>query len=377
MAQLGDRAELFDLVVIGAGPAGSAAAITAARLGAKTLLLERGRFPRHKVCGEFVSPEGLALLEGLCAESPAALDLLHAAQRIPSARFFLDRHDWTASLRPGAASIPRFDLDAALWKVAKTRGADTRQSISVNRIEGSGPFEVLTSTGSFLAHSVIDASGRWSALTQPDQPEENLGAPAVWIGLKGHFLEADPPSSVDLYFFENGYCGVQPVGGGRVNACAMVRSDAARSLDQVFARHRELWRRSRGWEPATEPVATAPLVFRQPVPERDGVLYAGDAAGFIDPFAGDGISIALGSGMLAAKTLQGVWSGETTVSAAAAGYRFAYERAFQSAFRNAAHLRRVTQMGRPWRTLLSGVLRLPPVARMLVDRTRARIPTLT
>ncbi|HXE90636.1 MAG TPA: FAD-dependent oxidoreductase [Terriglobales bacterium] len=376
MAQLGQRTELFDLVVIGGGPAGAAAAITAARLDARTLLLERGRFPRHKVCGEFISPEGLLLLEGLCAGCPSAMELLLGAPRIPRARFFLDCHDWDASLAPRAASIPRIDLDATLWEVARTRGADARDSIAVSAIEGPAPFEVVTSAGSFLARSVIDASGRWSALT-PFQPEGSPASAAIWIGLKAHFREVDAPSCVDLYFFEGGYCGVQPVGGDRVNACAMVRSDVARTLEQVFARHPGLWHRRRRWEPATDPVATAPLVFRPPMPERGGILYAGDAAGFIDPFAGDGISIALCSGMMAARALQGVWSGKQSLAEAAAGYQVSYQRAFRPAFRNAAHLRRVTQMAQPWRRLLSGALRLPPVARLLVDRTRARIPTIT
>ncbi|HUK87310.1 MAG TPA: FAD-dependent oxidoreductase, partial [Terriglobales bacterium] len=60
----------WDLIVVGAGPAGSTAAITAARQGARVLLLERGAFPRHRVCGEFVSPESLGLLQEFARESP-------------------------------------------------------------------------------------------------------------------------------------------------------------------------------------------------------------------------------------------------------------------------------------------------------------------
>jgi flavin-dependent dehydrogenase len=75
-----------DLIVIGGGPAGTSAAITCARNGARVLLLERGRFPRHKVCGEFVSAESLDLLAGLLA--PQDKPLLADAIRIPRARVF-------------------------------------------------------------------------------------------------------------------------------------------------------------------------------------------------------------------------------------------------------------------------------------------------
>ncbi len=79
---------LYDLIIIGGGPAGTSAAISAARAGARVLLLERGRFPRHKVCGEFVSAESLSLLNELLDHEHTVL--LRDAVRIPRARLFLD-----------------------------------------------------------------------------------------------------------------------------------------------------------------------------------------------------------------------------------------------------------------------------------------------
>ena len=78
----------YDLIVIGGGPAGTAAAIIAARSGARVLLLEKGRFPRQKVCGEFVSAESLLLLRDLLSENAAPV--LKDALRISEARMFLD-----------------------------------------------------------------------------------------------------------------------------------------------------------------------------------------------------------------------------------------------------------------------------------------------
>src|SRR5277367_30082 len=96
---------MYDLVVIGGGPAGTSAAITAARAGARVLLLERGRFPRHKVCGEFVSAESLDLLANLLDSDSKTL--LSDAVRIAKARIFLDGHMLqTVTDRP-AASIAR------------------------------------------------------------------------------------------------------------------------------------------------------------------------------------------------------------------------------------------------------------------------------
>ena len=136
------------------------------------------------------------------------------------------------------------------------------------------------------------AAGRWSQFT----PDRVVPPGPKWIGVKAHFREANPAPSTDLYFFESGYCGVQPVAADVVNACAMVRSDR-RPRCRMFSRSTHGWPNGppRGL-PLMQPVSTAPLIYRQPQPTRDNMLFAGDAAAFIDPFVGDGISIALRSG---------------------------------------------------------------------------------
>src|SRR4051812_27454240 len=107
---------MYDVIVVGGGPAGCSAAITAARVGAGVLLLERAKYPRHKVCGEFVSAESLDLLRNLLA--PPHLALLDDALSISAGRIFLDGRTLHAPVRPAAASIARFDLDQALYESA-------------------------------------------------------------------------------------------------------------------------------------------------------------------------------------------------------------------------------------------------------------------
>ena len=360
----------YDLVVAGGGPAGTSAAITAACLGARVLLLERGHYPRQKVCGEFVSPEALALLESLLG--PEAEALLRAAPRLARARAFVAGQCLEFSLAAPGTSISRFDFDAALWRAAQDAGAEARQDVTVESMEQGGTFQVATSAGVFVANSVINASGRWSNLNPNGEAARPAAAP--WLGIKAHFTEPEAPDTVDLYFFEGGYCGVQPLGGGRVNACAMVRADRARSLDEVLAQHPELQQRSRGWQPVTEAVTTAPLVFRPPRVLRAGVLQAGDGAGFLDPFIGDGISAALHSGALAARALSEFWQGRAGLEQAARHYQEEYERVLLPAFRTARRLRWLLHhVPGALRAPVAKLLRTPPVARYLVARTRAAV----
>lgn len=356
-----------DLIVIGGGPAGTAAAITAARNGARVRLLEAGRFPRHKVCGEFVSAESLELLGQLLDEADAGL--LKNAVRIARARLFVDSRELAAEIQPAAASIPRFDLDAALWESAKQAGVEAREQVRVQEIHGAGPFVVKTSAGELEARAVVDASGRWSNVH--GAPAASLKASAKWIGIKAHFTEASPPSSVDLYFFSGGYCGVQPVDEARVNVCAMVRADVASSLPELFELHPALQERSRSWRMVSDPVSVAPLLFERPEPVREGMLTAGDAAGFVDPFVGDGISLALRSGALAAQCLAGFFAGSIARKDAARQYANQYEQRFGPVFRSSSKLRRMLVLPQAVRVPILAILqRSPAMTSYLVRRTR-------
>ncbi|MBO0911250.1 MAG: NAD(P)/FAD-dependent oxidoreductase, partial [Acidobacteria bacterium] len=292
---------MFDLAIIGGGPAGTAAAMAASASGRRVLVLERGQFPRHKVCGEFVSGESLDLLRELFGKESESL--LLEAPLISRARLFVDGGVFEAEISPAACSIPRFDLDRALWRACQTRGVEARAGASVQAITGAAPFRIVTSSGCFEARAVINASGRWSNLTSAGRRVQTGGT--KWVGVKAHFSERSPSDSVDLYFFDGGYCGVQPVAnaadqnGTPVNACAMVRAEVATTIDRVLKQHPILYERSRDWAALTEPVSTSPLNFHAPQPVANGMFQAGDAAAFVDPFIGGGISLALRTGALA------------------------------------------------------------------------------
>lgn len=363
---------MFDLAIIGAGPAGCASAIVAARSGARVLLLERGRFPRHKVCGEFVSAESLELLGNLLSTDYAKL--ARAAPRIAQVRAFIDGRVIKAEISPPAASIARFDLDSALWEACAAGGVNCHSESAVRTVEGHGPFRITTEGASFEAAAVINASGRWSNLTSPERRARLTED--RWLGIKAHFGEIAAPASVDLYFFDGGYCGVQPVepltdSRAVINACAMVRADLATTCSKVFAQHSALAARSRQWQPITEPVTTSPLFFHHPEPLKGGMLQVGDAAAFVDPFIGDGISLALRSGALAAECLNSFFKQECSLAAAAARYSQDYQARFGSVFRRSSRLRGLLRWPKLVRKpILTALANAPFVSNQIVRLTR-------
>ena len=360
----------YDLIVIGGGPAGTSAAITAARAGWRVLLVERGRFPRHKVCGEFVSIESLTLLKWLLGDLQK--DLLQRALTLPQSRLLLDGRVVRVPIDPPAASITRYDLDLALWNAAKNAGVTALQEVTVQAIEGESPFRIASSGGRFCGRAVINATGRWSNL----KLAENRSPGTRWLGLKGHF-HGDSNPSVDLYFFDGGYCGVQPVcgadGSTLLNACALVRPDVASTLEEVLNLQPLLTARRRSWAAAFAPVSTFPVILRQPVPVFGNVMHAGDAAGFVDPFIGDGIALALRGGNLATRNLLTFLDGRSGLKQSLEGYERVYERSLRPAYRASSLLRRFLGVPRALRgALLSACESSPRLASYLVDATRSK-----
>jgi menaquinone-9 beta-reductase len=365
---------MYDLAVVGGGPAGAAAAITSARQGHRVLLLERGKYPRHKVCGEFVSAESLRTLRSLLSGTVLLGRQWEKLARIGRGRLFVDGTVLEAPIDPPAASISRIDLDFALWEAALNAGVDARQQQTVASVSHPAHFVISTGSNTFESRSVIDASGRWSSLSAPRSVRSDLNG-GKYLGLKAHFSEATPAESVDLYFFEGGYCGVQPLTNvgteNHINACAMVRSDRASSLLEVFACHPALRGRSTHWKQVTETVTTAPLIFRRPEPEHNQTLLAGDAAGFVDPFVGDGISLALRSGVMAANSLETFLVRGETLDNACQHYRRTYLHNLLPVFRTSSRIRRLFSLPMAIRVPIARVLQhTPALTRYLVQKTR-------
>ena len=363
----------YDLIVIGAGPGGCASAITAARDGANVLLLERGRFPRQKVCGEFVSAESLAVLEGLL--TPEQRPIVNDAPHITNSRFFVDHTVLSLKVDPPAASIPRFELDRVLWESAKAASVDARENAVVRSVNEGTPFKVECDGQPLFGRALINASGRWSFLTHPEV--RSRGSGQRWIGVKAHFQEIRDSDSVDLYFFDGGYCGVQPVCAVAdsseqiVNACAMVRADVVSTLEGVLGSHPALKARSHTWKPLIDPVSTSPLIFHNPEPVRGNLFQVGDAATFVDPFIGDGISLALRSGVLAAECLKEFFAGEVSLEDAAANYSRTYLQKLAPVFRASSLVRKFLSSPRVIRRPVMSLLRYTPaITSQLVKLTR-------
>lgn len=146
-------------------------------------------------------------------------------------------------------------------------------------------------------------------------------------------------NTLDLHFFPGGYCGVSPVENNRANVCCLIEKNllqksatACADPSAILLRQPSLGDQLLGGKRVSRFLFTGPLLFSSPRPVRDAMLMVGDSAGFIAPFLGDGISIALHSGLLAAQALEPMLQGKRPLESALAEYTRAYQEAFRRQF---------------------------------------------
>lgn len=350
------------VLVIGGGLAGAAAAICLARAGVPVTLLEREREPRHKVCGEFLSAEALAMLR-LLGVDPVALGAV-AIHGVRLCGPEGGKDGATACALPfPAMSLTRRCLDAALLHTAEAAGVAVLRGTSAEGLarDGAGWRAGLSDGGEWRGEAVVLGTGKHDlrGLPRPAGPQNDLVAlkmywrlaPVQAAALRGH---------VELLLHPAGYTGLQLTDGG-ANFCCLVRRERLTRLggwpgllEEIRATCPQARERLAGAEPLLgKPLAVAsiPYGFVRRQAAGGGLWAVGDQAAVIPSFTGDGMSIALYSGLCAARSLLGGESAE--------GFQAALYRDLRAQVGRATAISRGL-VRRPSRAALLGAVRLWP-----------------
>jgi hypothetical protein len=261
------------ITVIGAGPAGSSAALSALAAGARVEIHDPSHFPRHKVCGEFLSPEIAELMTDL-----------PPCPRIRGVRIYFEKHRKQWNLSEPAYGLSRYALDQFLLNRALQAGA----GLVRQRNLAPGPSAVI-------AHGRQIASVAGNRL----------------FGFKAHF-EGPADDALDLFFFNGCYVGVNAVEGGFTNVCGLAPEATLKALnfevDRLLTGSPALSDRLRPLNRSWEWLMTGPLIFHAgwrggwSEEIRPGTYLAGDALGFVDPFTGSGLLSAIVTGKIAGES---------------------------------------------------------------------------
>lgn len=338
--------EMRDVVVVGGGPAGSATAARLAAAGLDVLLVDRAEFPRRKPCGECVNPAGVDALARL-----GALDAVLAAGPAPLTGWRIGGPDGFAGRFPAARqgfAIPRAVLDAILLDHARAAGADVRTGVQVRdliRLEGRvAGIHALGPGGEAVdvhARLVVGADGLRSVVLRRLGLLER-GPKLRKLALTAHVRGIDTaPGTGELRVRGCECVGIANVGDGTANVTVVVpgahAEGVAGAADAYF--DEALRRFGIEAERVDDVLATGP--FDCPVRRAvaDGALLVGDAAGYYDPFTGQGIFRALKGAEIAAETItRALAEGEATAAAL-----LPYERARRRLFGPGERVQRVVE----------------------------------
>jgi geranylgeranyl reductase family protein len=314
----------FDAIIIGGGPAGSAAAISMCKRGARVLVLEEKHMPREKLCGEFVTPECFPTLQRLGVIKRM---LFAGAQKITRVSLVADSGKSVESRvseisdddNGFAMSLSRGRFDQILFEAAREAGAECLEGYAARDCkfdDAYGRVETLSlkkgARVSFKAPIIVDASGRNSRWMVGKQERVAGRRGSRLYALKAHFTGIQGINDqVELYFFRQGYGGFTLVEDGLVNLCFIVAEGALKSAGGEASKVVEdtLMKNSLASERLSNASVVGkwysggPLTFGRRRLGRDNVIAIGDASGMIDPFTGTGIQIAVRTGEMAAEAI--------------------------------------------------------------------------
>lgn len=363
----------YDVAVIGAGPAGAVAARGAAQRGASVLLVDKARYPRAKVCGCCLSRDALATLDRL---GLGGVTRQLGAVPLHGFRLAAGRDVAHVSLPEGAA-VSRAALDAALVDAAEDLGVDFHDAAQASLCASAsrpGEAHQLTIRAANASHRVsarilLVADGLGGRLLDAHpgfhvrvRPEARIGIAAMVV--PGRVPHAYGPGTVHMACARRGYVGLVRLEDGTLDVAAALDPRFVRDTGSAQGAVASILHEV-GWPMVDAPCSawrgTARLSRRRRPLGRDGILLLGDAAGYVEPFTGEGIAWALRAGEAAGRLAGGaVRKGETEILA----------RRWTSWYRR-------TLSPRHWRCrLIAGVLRRGWMVRA-VTRHAGRLPWLT
>ncbi|EAQ42773.1 NAD(P)/FAD-dependent oxidoreductase [Polaribacter sp. MED152] len=306
--------ENFDTIIIGGGLAGLCNAIHLSKFGKSVLLIEKNSYPKHKVCGEYISNEVLPYLSFLGINP---FDF--GAVKINNFQLSTTNNKLVSAKLPlGGFGISRYQLDYILSEKAKENGVIILQDTVVSTRFNNDIFEVQTKNSeNFYSKIAIGAFGKRSLLDVKLE-RDFIKKKSPYLGVKIHVKGKFDANKVALHNFKGGYCGVSKVEKDVINLCYITNFSSFKKYkniadfqeNEVFKNEflRAIFKQS---TPIfDEPLSISQISFETKNPVENHMIMSGDSAGMIHPLCGNGMSMAIQSAQIASKLILNYLDGQ-------------------------------------------------------------------
>jgi flavin-dependent dehydrogenase len=296
-----------EVLIIGGGLAGLTAAIHLSKIGFQVTVVEKNEFPKHKVCGEYISNEVLPYLNWL------NLDMadLHPTN-ITHLEFSTASGKIIKNILPlGGFGISRYALDEYLYKKAISNGCEIIKDTVESIVFDNDEFTVSTSEKTILkSEIVIGAFGKRSNIDQKLN-RNFVQKKSPWLAVKAHYSGDFPNHLVGLHNFKGGYCGVSKVENDRINVCYLADYETFKKyknideyqgkvvsqnpyLKTIFEKSKLLFEK---------PLTISQICFEEKKAVENHILMIGDTAGLIHPLCGNGMAMAIHSAKIVSELI--------------------------------------------------------------------------
>lgn len=369
------------VIIAGGGLAGLTSAIHLSKLGHQVTLIDKNDFPKHKVCGEYISNEVLPYLDWLGA-NPEILKPTHISKIIFSTG---TGKVIKGNLPLGGFGVSRYALDNFLYRKAIEHNCTFIQE-TINEIEFSeDEFSVSLSNDQTLqADVVIGAFGKRSNIDQKLH-RDFIQKKSPWLAVKGHFTGNFSNDLVGLHNFKGGYCGVSKVENDTINICYLadfLTFKEYKNIDdyqrQVLYKNPELKAIFENSEPVFDkPMTISQISFDNKACVENHVLMIGDTAGLIHPLCGNGMAMAIHSAKIVSELVAKYCDGEiTSRENLEAAYRKEWNSNFKSRLKAGKILGNLLQKQNISEILMRFVALFPSLLPKIISRTHGKLITI-
>ena len=304
----------FDVIIVGGGLAGLTNAIHLSKFKQRVLLIEKNSYPKHKVCGEYISNEVLPYLNSLGIDP-----IKEGAKKISKVQVSTTKGDLIkAELPLGGFGMSRYFLDSLLLKKARFNGVQVlKDSVDSIRFKNE-VFTVQTKDSkSFQSKIAIGAFGKRSALDLK-MDREFIKKKSPYLAVKLHVKGDFPENLIALHNFKGGYCGVSKVENNSINLCYITEYNSFKKYKNITDFQKQVVFKNKHlkkiFEESTsvfeKPLTISQISFETKKPVENHIIMCGDTAGMIHPLCGNGMGMAITSARLASVRILQFLNGE-------------------------------------------------------------------
>lgn len=363
-----------DVIIIGGGLAGLTAAIHLSQHGFSVLIIEKNEYPKHKVCGEYISNEVVGYLKSLNLD----IDSLQPKHITKLSFSLVSGTSIQSDLKSGGFGISRYCLDNYLYQEAVKNGCQIVME-SVIDVSFSNDFTVTTEGNSYKSSTVLGAFGKRSNLDIKFK-RSFIQKKSEWLGVKAHYELNFPDDLVGLHHFKGGYCGVSKIENNLVNICYLSNYETFKKFKNIQEYQEQVVCKNPNLKMVFDnailkfekPLTISQVSFQKKYAVENHILMIGDSAGLIHPLCGNGMAMAIHSAKLASEATIDYLQNKSSRAEMEANYRKQWNLNFKKRIRTGRALGKLLEQENLAQFILKIVAQFPSLLTFIINKTHGK-----